>query len=65
MKTAAGTGWINQLIPVLRARNKYVKVVYETESFRFGDGHISESKFAVVMGITIAGTPVLLRILVV
>ena len=65
MKTVAGTAWVNQIIQLLREKNKFVKVVHETESFRFGDGHISQSKFAVVMEITIAGIPVLLRVSVV
>ena len=65
MKTVAGASWVNQLVPQLQANGKFLKVVPESEAFRFGDGHLSNSKYAIVMELTIAGKPILLRVSVV
>lgn len=65
MKTAAGTDWINPVIKHLRQQKKFVKVEPERESFRFGDGHLSHSKYSVLMEVNLATIPCVLRVSVV
>ena len=65
MKTVAGTDWVNPLVRQLKQQGKYVKVEPENESFRFGDGHLSHSKYSVLMEVTLATIPCILRISVV
>lgn len=65
MKTVAGTDWINPLVRQLKHQGKYVKVEPENESFRFGDGHLSHSKYSVLVEVTLATIPCILRISVV
>ena len=65
MKTVAGTTWINPIVQKWKAHGQYVKVVPEKESFRFGDGHVRTSKYSVVLHVSLAGIPCLLRISVV
>ena len=65
MKTVAGTDWVNPLVKQLKHQKKYVKVEPENESFRFGDGHLSHSKFSVLVEVTLATIPCILRISVV
>eukprot|EP00435_Cladocopium_sp_Y103_P008686 s1575_g2.t1 len=65
MKTVAGTTWINPLVLRWKQLGRYVKVVPEEESFRFGDGHINKSRFAVILVVIIANIPCALRISVV
>ena len=38
-----------------RRRGWYVKLIPEKESFRFGDGHICESKVALIIEVSLAG----------
>lgn len=47
MKTVAGTTWINPLVTKWKQNGWYCKVTPEKESFRFGDGHVNHSRFAV------------------
>ena len=65
MKTVAGTTWVNPLVWKWKRNGWYCKVISEKESFRFGDGHINQSKFAVIIHVNLAGIPCLLRISVV
>ena len=65
MKTVAGTTWVKPLVLKWKRNGWYCKVVPEKESFRFGDGHINQSKFAVIIHVNLAGIPCLLRISVV
>ena len=65
MKTVAGTDWVNPLVKQLKQRGKYIKVEPENESFRFGDGHLSHSKYSVLMEVTLATIPCILRVSVV
>ena len=65
MKTVAGTTWINPVVQKWKQHGHYVRVVPESESFRFGDGHVNRSRFAVILHVSIAGIPCLLRISVV
>eukprot|EP00438_Fugacium_kawagutii_P007070 Skav227763 [mRNA] locus=scaffold1653:278465:286339:- [translate_table: standard] len=51
MKTVAGTTWVNAMVRKWKALGHYVKVVPENESFRFGDGHVNQSKFAVILNV--------------
>ena len=65
MKTVAGTTWINPLVTKWKQCNRYFKVVPEEESFRFGDGHVNKSRYAVILIVMIADIPCALRISVV
>ena len=65
MRTVAGTLWATPVVKEWRRRGLYVKVIPEKESFRFGDGHICESKVALIIQVTLASIPCLLRISVV
>jgi len=65
MKTVAGTTWINPMVTKWKQNGWYCKVVPEKESFRFGDGHVNQSRFAVIVHVNIAGISCLLRISVV
>lgn len=65
MKTVAGTTWINPIVRQWKRNNRFVKVIPEEESFRFGDGHINKSRFAVILEVMIATIPCALRISVV
>ena len=65
MKTVAGTTWINPMVTKWKQNGWYCKVVPEKESFRFGDGHVNHSRFAVILHVNIAGISCLLRISIV
>lgn len=65
MKTVAGTTWINAMVRRWKKEGWYVKVVPERESFRFGDGHVNQSRFAVIFHVKLATVPCLLRVSVV
>ena len=65
MKTVVGTTWVNQLVKELRRQGRFVHVVREQEAFRFGDGHVSHSKFCVVVEVALATVHCLLQISVV
>ena len=65
MRTVAGTLWATPVVKEWRRRGRYVKVIPEKESFRFGDGHICESKVALIIQVTLASIPCLLRVSVV
>eukprot|EP00435_Cladocopium_sp_Y103_P046235 s919_g13.t1 len=65
MKTVAGTSWVNPIVQRWKAEGHFVKVVPESESFRFGDGHVNQSRFAIILHVSIATIPCLLRISVV
>lgn len=62
MRTVAGTLWATPVVKEWRRRGRYVKVIPEKESFRFGDGHICESKVALIIQVTLASIPCLLRL---
>lgn len=65
MRTVAGTLWATPVVKEWRRRGLYVKVIPEKESFRFGDGHICESKVALLIQVSLASIPCLLRVSVV
>ncbi|CAL1140460.1 unnamed protein product [Cladocopium goreaui] len=65
MKTVAGTAWVNPVVKRWKEEGHFVKVVPESESFRFGDGHVNQSRFAIILHVSIATIPCLLRISVV
>ena len=65
MKTVAGTDWINPIVKTLKQQGRYCKVTPERESFRFGDGHLTHSKFSVLMEVSLATIPCVLRVSVV
>ena len=65
MKTVAGTTWINPMVTKWKQNGWYCKVVPEKKSFRFGDGHVNHSRFAVILHVNIAGISCLLRISIV
>ena len=65
MKTVAGTEWVNQHVARLRREGRFVQVVTEDESFRFGDGQITKSRYAVIMEAAVANIPCVLRVSVV
>ena len=65
MRTVAGTLWATPVVKEWRRKGWYVKVIPEKESFRFGDGHICESRLALIIQVTLASIPCLLRISVV
>jgi len=65
MKTVAGTAWVNPVVQKWKEHGHFVKVVPESESFRFGDGHVNQSRYAVILHVSIATIPCLLRISVV
>ena len=65
MRTVAGTTWVNALVRELEGQGRFIKVVKEAESFRFGDGHISKSQYGVVVEVALASLHCMLRISVV
>ena len=65
MRTVAGTTWINRIVPQWKEKQWFIKVVPEAEQFRFGDGQVVQSKFAVLLEVAIAGIHGVLRISVV
>ena len=65
MKTVAGTDWVNPIVKTLKENGRYCKVTPEKESFRFGDGHLTHSKFSVLMEVSLATIPCILRVSVV
>ena len=65
MKTVAGTDWINPIVKTLKQQGRYCRVTSERESFRFGDGHLTHSKFSVLMEVSLATIPCVLRVSVV
>ena len=65
MKTVAGTDWINPIVKTLKQQGRYCRVTPERESFRFGDGHLTHSKFSVLMEVSLATIPCVLRVSVV
>ena len=62
MRTVAGTTWINRIVPQWKEKQWFIKVVPEAEQFRFGDGQVVRSKFAVLLEVAIAGIHGVLRI---
>ena len=65
MRTVAGTTWVNALVRELEGQGRFIKVVKESESFRFGDGHISKSHYGIVVEVALASLHCMLRISVV
>eukprot|EP00438_Fugacium_kawagutii_P018223 Skav218338 [mRNA] locus=scaffold755:524268:527747:- [translate_table: standard] len=65
MRTVAGTKWANELIMRLKSQGRFVHVLPEREAFRFGDGHVSYSKYCVIVEAALATVHCLLRISVV
>eukprot|EP00913_Durusdinium_trenchii_P012521 g11757.t1 len=65
MRTVAGTTWVNRVVQKWKRLKRYLKVVPEGEKFRFGDGQVVDSQFAVILEVDIAGIQALLRISVV
>ena len=65
MRTVAGTSWVNQLVTSLKEQGRFVHVMKEREAFRFGDGHLSYSKFCVLVEVALATVQCVLRISVV
>ena len=65
MRTVAGTSWVNALVRELEGQGRFIEVVKESESFRFGDGHISKSQYGVVVEVALASLHCMLRISVV
>ena len=65
MKTVAGTDWVNPIVKTFKENGRYCKVTPEKESFRFGDGHLTHSKFSVLMEVSLATIPCILRVSVV
>eukprot|EP00438_Fugacium_kawagutii_P019634 Skav232807 [mRNA] locus=scaffold614:489248:497143:- [translate_table: standard] len=65
MRTVAGTRWTNELVTLLKSQGRLVHVLPEREAFRFGDGHVSYSKFCVLVEAALATVHCLLRISVV
>ena len=65
MRTVAGTTWTNRIVKEWKENNWFIKVVPEEEQFRFGDGQVVQSKFAVLLEVALAGIHGILRISVV
>lgn len=65
MKSVAGTRWANHVIQQWQQEGRWFKVNPEKEVFRFGSGHVLESKFAISIIATFAKKPVVLSFSVV
>ena len=65
MKSVAGTRWANHVVQQWQQEGRWFKVNPEKEVFRFGSGHVLESKFAISIIATFAKKPVILSFSVV
>ena len=65
MKSVAGTRWANNVVQQWQQKGRWFKVIPEKEVFRFGSGHVLESKFAISFVATFAKKPVILSFSVV
>ena len=59
MKSVAGVQWANQLIERWSQHGRWLRVLKEKETFRFGDGNTLQSRFALQFVGTFGGVPVI------